>query len=955
MAERIIDTLITRWGHKVDNRPLEGLERRVDAVRKKMDTLGSGMTRAGAALTAAVTGMAVPILNFETQMNNLQAVLNASGEDMDALRGQAKELGRTTAFSASQAAGAQTELAKAGFSTKEVIAALPGVLELAAAGQISLEEAAAITTSTLAAFNLPAEESGRVADVLAKAAASAKTDVSQMGMAFREAAPMANNLGVPLESVAAMLATLQDNGLRASTAGVGVRNMMVRLLKPTKDVKDTLKGMGISVDEVTDLLNQGKLAELIQLLADKNMTAEQATRLFGAESANVALILTGNTGRVDELTEALENAEGEAKRMADTQMQGLPGAVKEMQSAVEGAILAIGDAGLTKALENAADKVRDLAAWFTELDPVVLTAVATVLTMGPALIGAGVAMKFMSVALGGLVPMLKTLRWLALAVTGPFGLAAAIIAGAAYMVWKHWDGVVEFFEDVWQGIKEAFPETAAFFEGLWAKAAMPVEGMFDWVTTAWDAAVAWMSGPQEGQDVFAWLSQPVQGLFQWVTDAWATTVAALTGDFDFSAIGTGIGTDIGNAIPAALTLMTSLGQMVVDSLMGVDFTLIGTSVGAALGDAIPAALTLMTSLGQMVVDSLMGVDFTLIGTSVGAALGDAIPAALTLMTSLGQMVVDSLMGVDFTLIGTSVGAALGDAIPAALTLMTSLGQMVVDKLMDVDYATYANEIGDLIMTVLISSIRFVTGLGYAFIDAFMAVDLASVGRLIGSLIMLSAVAIFRSIPGLLDAFTEGVGKIDWNSVGRMIGKAIKAAVMLPFKIAGLIAGLRDSMADETGQINWSELGLDIGLSLLRGIGAIFRGIGDLLLGIVTEAFTGIDWLGFVPEWAREWIPGLGSDEPSGPELAVAGARARPMTLDERLAEQEASARASLAAPSRPGSRAPINRTTTTNVQVETLNVNVPSGDPDVIAAGVQGAISDQYRNAAEDHDAGYAR
>ena len=294
MAERLLDTLIVRYLFKTDTKALDGIEKRVEGVQRRLNAASRGFTIAGGVLTGALFGVGRTVLEFETQMNNLKAVLNANETDMESLRNQAKEFGRTTAFSASQAAEAQTKLGQAGLKTKEIMEALPGVLSLAAAGNLSLDEAAGIVTSQLAAFNLPASEAGRVSDVLAKAAASAKTTVREMGVGFRQAAPLASQLGVPIEEVGAMLAILQDNGLKAETAGVGVRNMMTRLLNPTKEVTDAFDTLGVKQSEVTDLLNQGRLADAIQLLADKGLDAATAAKLFGAESVGAALIIAAN-------------------------------------------------------------------------------------------------------------------------------------------------------------------------------------------------------------------------------------------------------------------------------------------------------------------------------------------------------------------------------------------------------------------------------------------------------------------------------------------------------------------------------------------------------------------------------------------------------------------------------------------------------------------------------------
>ena len=160
MADTVIDRFITEVLFRDDPEAINRIERGVNQVRAKLDALSTGFLVVGGALTGAMVGVGRTVLDFETEMNNLKAVLNATEEDMASLRDQAKSLGETTAFSASQAAAAQTELGKAGLSTQEIIAALPGVLSLAAAGQLDLSEASGIVTATLASFGLEAGEGG---------------------------------------------------------------------------------------------------------------------------------------------------------------------------------------------------------------------------------------------------------------------------------------------------------------------------------------------------------------------------------------------------------------------------------------------------------------------------------------------------------------------------------------------------------------------------------------------------------------------------------------------------------------------------------------------------------------------------------------------------------------------------------------------------------------------------
>ena len=164
-----------------------------------------------------------------------------------------------------------------------------------------------------------------------------------------------------------MLALLQDKGQRAESAGVGVRNIMLRLINPTKEVTDALGKLGVEQERVAGLLRAGMIIEAMELLTQSGLDAASAAKIFGAETVSAALAIGESTDDIRRLEGALVDSGGAAKRMADTQMEGLPGAIKELQSAFEGAQIAIGDAGLTAFLEEMADRLKNAVQWFAGL------------------------------------------------------------------------------------------------------------------------------------------------------------------------------------------------------------------------------------------------------------------------------------------------------------------------------------------------------------------------------------------------------------------------------------------------------------------------------------------------------------------------------------------------------------------------------------------------------------
>ena len=410
MATVTLDQLVVDLIFKGSTKDLNKFEQGVKNLNKRIDGLARNFTLAGGALSAALFAVGGTILNFEKAMNNLQAVLNPTAEDMALLRDQAKEMGRTTAFSASQAAAAQTELAQAGFKVKEILTAMPHVLRLAAAGQLDMGEAATLVVNQLNAYGLGASEAQRVTDVLAKTASSASTKVKELGPAFRQVAPLTNELNISIEQTGAMLAQLRDRGQTAEQAGTGLRAVFARLLNPVGETQEGIEELGLSVDSIATLARQGKIDQIFRQFNESGITAGTSMKIFGQEAGIAGTILAGTTAETAALTMELKTAEGTAGRMERTQMQGLPGAIAEFKSALEGLQIELGESGLTGWIERAANALKGFIAWLSKADGWVKTTIAAVLASGPVLLGLAVVLKLVTFALSGLVPLLKLAR-----------------------------------------------------------------------------------------------------------------------------------------------------------------------------------------------------------------------------------------------------------------------------------------------------------------------------------------------------------------------------------------------------------------------------------------------------------------------------------------------------------------------------------------------------------------
>lgn len=349
--------------------------------KKVLGLLASPVTQA-AAFAGVSFGVADTIntfKDFEQGMANVKAISGATGEEFDALSNTAKQLGESTMFSAAQAAEAMENLAMAGWKSKDIVAGMPGLLDLAAAGSVDLATAADVTSSALAQFKLDASESARVADVLAATATNSKTDIAGLGESLKMAGTQAGALGYSIEDAALAIGLMGNAGVDASSAGTALRSTLARMAKQEGLSADESNAVTEAMDKVGVSLTdaQGKSKSLMTVMKElragfKGMTetekAATAANLAGmyAQSGLLAIV-DASDEKFDELAAAIANAEGAASEMAKTKMDTLQGSLYYLQSAAEGVKIAIG--------EKLKPYVKDLVDWVTAHMPDIQNAV----------------------------------------------------------------------------------------------------------------------------------------------------------------------------------------------------------------------------------------------------------------------------------------------------------------------------------------------------------------------------------------------------------------------------------------------------------------------------------------------------------------------------------------------------------------------------------------------------
>ncbi|WP_082305018.1 phage tail tape measure protein [Persicobacter sp. CCB-QB2] len=326
---------------------IKKVEQQTSSLSSKMKSLaaGLGMTLTTGAALGSVVGIGA---GFGKSMSNVQALSGATTEQMVELRQAAREAGATTAFSARESADAMGYLSLAGFDATQQIKALPGTLDLAAAGNLQLAQSADIATNVLSQFRMGATQTGTVVDQLAFTQARFNTNVQEAAEAMNYWGPTASAMNIKLSESNATIGILANNGLKGSLATRALGTGIVRLAKPTSQMTATMKQLNLNFHDANgEFIGMADMVEHLQTqmsgLTTKQKQATLAT-LFGAEAIQeMNILLAAGSDQIRYWTQELENAEGTAAKMAAIKLDNLAGDFVTLRSASEEVALQLYD------------------------------------------------------------------------------------------------------------------------------------------------------------------------------------------------------------------------------------------------------------------------------------------------------------------------------------------------------------------------------------------------------------------------------------------------------------------------------------------------------------------------------------------------------------------------------------------------------------------------------------
>lgn len=528
---------------------------KIAAAGDKFEKAGDSITNAGKQISvasAAVTGLGVAAVktaaDFDSAMANVAAISGATGDDLQALRDKAREMGEKTKFSASEAADAMSYMAMAGWKTGDMLSGIEGIMHLAAASGEDLATTSDIVTDALTAFGLTAEDSAHFADILAAASSNANTNVSMMGETFKYCAPVAGALGYSAEDVAEAIGLMGNAGIKSTQAGTALRTMMTKL-------QGELKLSGEALGEVTiQTANaDGSMRELSDILADcrtafskmsESEAAAAAETLVGKNAMSGFLALMNSApGDIDKLRNAIDNCDGSAENMAAIMQDNLNGQLTILKSQLEELAISFGEM-LMPVIRKVVTAVQGFVDKLNNMDEAqrktIITIGLVIAALGPFLVILGTVISTVGKSMKAYASATKGIKKLMVAVksgTGIFGKLGtalggisapvlAIVAVIAVLVaafthlWKTNDGFRENIITTWTQIKETVSNFCQGIVDRLNSLGFEFSSITEVLKAVWDG--------------FCNLLGPVfEGAFRFISDTLSTVLDVILNTVDF--------------------------------------------------------------------------------------------------------------------------------------------------------------------------------------------------------------------------------------------------------------------------------------------------------------------------------------------------------------------------------------------------------------------------------------
>ena len=530
---------------------------------------GAAMAGAGAVMAGAFVGAIGKAAEFEKRLDAFGAVSNSTTGDMEKVRAKALQLGKDTVYSANDIADAFIELGKQGRSASDIVNGLgDATAALASAGDLPLAQSAEILSNTLTTYGLKAQDAVKVSDRLAGAANASSVDVQDLGVSFKYVAGIAASLGVSFQDTNTALGVLGNYGIKGSTAGTSLRQVLVALSGPTKKSAGELMDLGIIAKDGSNAFYDatGKLKPLPDVLdtLSKSLEGMNAKEKYDALSrifpirampTILNLLKSGKTG-FEDMAKAIDRSS--AADVASKRLDNLSGDIEILKGNIETMAIDAGS-GFQQLARGVVQGITNILGAFSGLSQGAQTGILGFIgVMGGILLVVGglgmfagailnivalaIQLKDAIVAIRAVMAAWRTAllatsaaQWIlnsAILANPLTWIIVAIIAVVAALIWfftqtkigrQIWAGFVSWLQSAWTNISNfavsVWTAVANFFVGLW-------NGISSTATSVWSSIVNFFTTIWSG--VASFFSGLWQGIQSTVTSVWNGIVAFFT-------------------------------------------------------------------------------------------------------------------------------------------------------------------------------------------------------------------------------------------------------------------------------------------------------------------------------------------------------------------------------------------------------------------------------------------
>ncbi len=626
---------------------MQSVSGKVKNTGQNIQGVGEGFSKYVTAPLLGVAGAALFVgTNFDTQMSRVQALSGGTEQDLESLRNTALDLGKTTQFSATQAAQGMEALALGGLNANQIVQAMPGLLGLAAAEQMGLGDAAGITTAIMNTFGISADQTGTVVDQLLSVSSNAAVSVDQIGKSLEYAGPSAAAAGMSLNDTTAALGLMANQGIVGSQAGTALAAVLSDLTANAEDGRVSFGDFSVDLyDAQGNMRPFGDILRDIEGGLDGMSTAQRNAALssvFQRQSLRGVNVLLGEgSQKYDELNAKIIDSNGLAATQAGIMQNNLGGAFQQVRAAVEGLLIQLSDrlkpvimGTIVPAILQFIGWLSQLVDWFGRLSPSIQTVVLAVLgiaaAIGPVLIGIGLFVTLIGAAIGAMALILSPITLIVLAIAG---LAAGLIY--AYTHFQTFQTIVDtVIAAVLAVVQAAIPLVVSVLTTAFTAILTAAQAAWPVIQTVVETAINAVSAVIGA--VIPAIVPIIQGAFDAVLGFAQSTWPVIQ-----SAVETAV-----NAVQAVVSAVFPVVQSVIETVFGAVLSLAQQN-----WPTIQQIISTAVEIVQTVVTNTMNAVRSIVETVFNAArslaetVWPAIRSAVETAVNAVQSVVESVLGV----------------------------------------------------------------------------------------------------------------------------------------------------------------------------------------------------------------------------------------------------------------------------------------------------------------------